>query len=208
MIEAVKEAAAKQGGSTCRRRSPRWRWRCGRSSRNGYRGGRSGRHPERFFNQRGSGAVPAKFYESVMHDPERRDPRGYIIPSDQADFPTATKFINALIKCGVTVERATAAFTVNGKQYPANSWVVKCAQAFRPHVLDMFEPQDHPNDFQYPGGPPVPPYDVTGYTLALPDGRPIRPHSGSIRRTVRKGEWRCRSRPPRKIPGPANRQAT
>jgi hypothetical protein len=30
----------------------------------------------------------------------------------------------------------------------------------------MFEPQDHPNDFLYPGGPPIPPYDVAGWTLA------------------------------------------
>jgi hypothetical protein len=34
----------------------------------------------------------------------------------------------------------------------------------------MFEPQDHPNDFRYPGGPPIPPYDVTGYTLAYQMG--------------------------------------
>ena len=31
----------------------------------------------------------------------------------------------------------------------------------------MFEPQDHPNDFAYPGGPPVRPYDSAGYTLAF-----------------------------------------
>src|SRR5690606_39221657 len=75
-----------------------------------------------------------------------------------------------LIKSGVTVHRATAAFTVNGKRYPAGSYVVKTAQAFRPHVLDMFEPQDHPNDFQYPGGPPIPPYDNAGWTLAYQMG--------------------------------------
>jgi hypothetical protein len=34
----------------------------------------------------------------------------------------------------------------------------------------MFEPQDHPNDFRYPGGPPIPPYDATGYTLAFQMG--------------------------------------
>jgi hypothetical protein len=34
----------------------------------------------------------------------------------------------------------------------------------------MLEPQDHPNDFQYPGGPPKPPYDITGYTLAFQMG--------------------------------------
>ncbi|HLF47245.1 MAG TPA: hypothetical protein VI548_12515, partial [Chitinophagaceae bacterium] len=33
-----------------------------------------------------------------------------------------------------------------------------------------FEPQDHPNDFQYPGGPPVPPYDAAGWTLAYQMG--------------------------------------
>lgn len=119
---------------------------------------------------RSAGTVPAKLYASTLHDPLLRDPRGYIVPADQPDFPTATKFINTLIKNGVTVQRATADFEVTRKHYPADSWIVKTAQAFRPHILDMFEPQDHPNDFQYPGGPPIPPYDVTGYTLAFQMG--------------------------------------
>jgi hypothetical protein len=34
----------------------------------------------------------------------------------------------------------------------------------------MFEPQDHPDDIPYPGGPPRPPYDVTGYNLAYSMG--------------------------------------
>jgi hypothetical protein len=115
-------------------------------------------------------AVPAELYESVLHDPKMRDPRGYIIPADQADFATATKFVNALLKNGITVMKATSAFQVAGKSYPAGSYVVKCAQAARPFVLDMFEPQDHPNDFRYPGGPPIPPYDIAGWTLALQMG--------------------------------------
>jgi hypothetical protein len=115
-------------------------------------------------------SVPASVFEQVIHDPRLRDPRGFIVPSDQPDFANATEFINALLKNGVAVHRATAAFTVNGKPYPAGSYVVKCAQAFRPHVLDMFEPQDHPNDFAYPGGPPKRPYDITGWTLAMQMG--------------------------------------
>src|SRR5581483_466462 len=86
------------------------------------------------------------------------------------DFPTAIEFVNSLLKTGITVLRATAEFEVTGKRYPAGSFVVKTAQAFRPHILDMFEPQDHPNDFRYPGGPPVPPYDIAGWTLALQMG--------------------------------------
>ncbi len=115
-------------------------------------------------------AVPASLYTSVLHAPAARLPRGYIIPSDQPDFPTATKFVNALLKNGITVHRASAPFEVGGRRYPARSWVVKTAQAFRPHVLDMFEPQDYPDEFRSPGGPPVPPYDITGYTLAYQMG--------------------------------------
>ncbi len=122
-------------------------------------------------SNRGNGAnMPVKFYDSVMHNNVYKDPRGYIIPSDQPDFATAVEFLNALIRTGVVVQKATTGFTVAGKKYPAGSYVVKTNQAFRPHVLDMFEPQDHPNDFQYPGGPPVPPYDAAGWTLAFQMG--------------------------------------
>src|SRR5215831_5989302 len=114
----------------------------------------------------GGGGAPLAVYTNVLHDPKLRDPRGFILPSDQPDFPTATKFVNTLIKAGVVVQRATAPFTVAGKQYPAGSYVVKTAQPFRAHVMDMFEPQDHPDDIPYPGGPPRPPYDVTGYNIA------------------------------------------
>jgi hypothetical protein len=115
-------------------------------------------------------AVDPSLYEAVLHDPAKRAPRGYIIPADQADLPTAIVFLNALIKNGVEVERANSPFTVEGHNYPAGSFVVLTAQAYRPHVLDMFEPQDHPQDFEYPGGPPIKPYDTTGYTLALQMG--------------------------------------
>ena len=119
----------------------------------------------------GSGAVAqAGSFERLFRDPRERDARGYILPSDQPDFLTALKFAGALLENGVTVHRATGAFTVQGKPYPAGSLVVKTAQAFRPHVLDMFEPQEHPHDLAYPGGPPIPPYDNAGWTLAFQMG--------------------------------------
>lgn len=120
-------------------------------------------------NQSGSGSssqMTAGFVHDVISRTENLDPYGYVIPSDQPDFPTAVKFLNALIRAGITVHQAPEAFTIDDKTYPAGSYVVKTAQAFRPHVLDMFEPQDHPNDFRYEGGPPVPPYDAAGWTLA------------------------------------------
>ena len=122
--------------------------------------------------QEGTGrfrGYPLKYYE-MMFDPQERDPRGYVIPSDQPDFLTATKFVNTLIKNGITVLRATRAFEVMGKTYPEGSYIVKTAQAFRPHVLDMFEPQDYPDDIPCPGGPPNPLYDSAGWTLAFQMG--------------------------------------
>src|SRR5687768_12539017 len=118
----------------------------------------------------------------TLRKPELRDPRAFIIPSDQPDFLTAIKFINALREVNVTVHRATSSFAVNGRQYPAGSFVVFTAQAFRPHVMDMFEPQDHPNVIPYPGAAPTPPYDTAGWTLAFQMGvqfdRILEPFSG------------------------------
>jgi len=107
---------------------------------------------------------------AALHRPEDRDPRGYILSSGQRDFATATRFINALLENGITVNRATREFTAQGKTYPAGSYVVLTAQAFRPHIIDMFEPQDHPDNIPYAGAPPIRPYDNAGWTLAFQMG--------------------------------------
>ena len=104
------------------------------------------------------------------NDPSLRDPRAYVLPADQPDFPTATKFVNALIRNGVTVEQADAPFGIGSRRYPPGSYIVRTAQAFRPHVLDMFEPQDYPDQVPAPGQPPTPPYDSAGWTLAFQMG--------------------------------------
>jgi hypothetical protein len=120
----------------------------------------------------GRGGAPERDLElwAELRRPELRDPRYFIIPSDQPDFLTAIKFVNALREVNVAVRRATTEFDAAGKRYPAGSFVVPAAQAFRPHVLDMFEPQDHPNVIPYPGAPPTPPYDNAGWTLAFQMG--------------------------------------
>jgi hypothetical protein len=48
--------------------------------------------------------------------------------------------------------------------------VIRTGQAFRAQVLDMFEPQDHPDDIPYEGAPPIAPYDNAGWTLAYQMG--------------------------------------
>lgn len=116
------------------------------------------------------GNIALKFFDTVLRNPANRDPRGYIMTADPPDPGTLVRFINTCLRSGLVVQKATAAFTVNGKSYPVGSYVIKADQAFRPEVLDRFEPQDHPNDFLYPGGPPIRPYDMTGWTLAYQMG--------------------------------------
>ncbi|MCC7195757.1 MAG: peptidase [Gemmatimonadaceae bacterium] len=140
----------------------------------GGRGGRGNAPLDAFsaadFGGRGQGGPTKAQFMETFRNPADRMPRGYILTVNQPDFLTAEKFLVALQKTGIVVHRATANFTVAGKQYPAGSYVVKTAQAFRAHVLDMFEPQDHPNDFAYPGAPPTRPYDNAGWTLAMQMG--------------------------------------
>ncbi len=103
--------------------------------------------------------------DSVFADPMLRDPRAYVLRSDQPDWSAAQRFARALMRCGVEVQRAGASFPMNGAVMPAGSLVVACDQAYRAHVLDQFEPQWHPDDVR--DGKPVPPYDSAGWTLAL-----------------------------------------
>jgi hypothetical protein len=138
---------------------------CGAAAGGGARGGFGGGGG----GGRGGGGGCPQLY-AALTSKETRDPQGFIMPADSPDFGTSVRFVNALIKSGIIAYRATASFTVGGKQYPANSLVVKSGQAFRPHVMDMFEPQDHPDDIPYPGAAPLAPYDNAGYTLAFQMG--------------------------------------
>lgn len=98
------------------------------------------------------------------------DPYAYVIPPEQWDEGEAIELVNTLYQGGVEIHRADRSFKVDGKKYPAGSFVVKAAQAFRPMVLDMMEPQNYPTLLKYPGGPPDPPYDLAGWTLPMQMG--------------------------------------
>lgn len=113
------------------------------------------------FYQMGRDAIKAGKEES---------PYAYIIPPDQWDAAEAIEMLKVLDRGGIDIHRATSSFTVDGESYPAGSYVIYSAQAFRAHLVDMLEPQAYPERRLYPGGPPEPPYDMAGWTLPIQMG--------------------------------------
>ncbi len=94
----------------------------------------------------------------------------YVIPKDQWNPSEAMNLTNILMQGGLEAKMATSAFSVNGKSYEAGSVIFYGAQSFRPYLADLMEKQVYPDQFQYPGGPPMPPYDLAGWTLPMQMG--------------------------------------
>ena len=97
-------------------------------------------------------------------------PFAYVIPPDQRDTYALYEMLDILQFGAVEIHRATAAFNANGKQYPAGSFVIKTAQPYGGFANTMLARQEYPDLRLFPGGPPEPPYDVTGQTLWMLTG--------------------------------------
>jgi hypothetical protein len=97
-------------------------------------------------------------------------PFAWLVPPDQVDPGTAAEMLSILHATGVEVHQADDEFTADGVRYPEGTYILYCAQPYRPHLNDMMERQVYPNRSSYPGGPPEAPYDTAGWTLPLQMG--------------------------------------
>jgi hypothetical protein len=77
------------------------------------------------------------------------------------------ELLNIMRTGQVEIQRANAAFTADGKTFEAGSHVIKVAQPYGAFAKTMLEKQVYPDLRLFPGGPPKPPYDVTGHTLGM-----------------------------------------
>ena len=107
--------------------------------------------------------------EAIEVQPDGQ-PFAFVIPQKQHDYPTALRMLRILSFGGVEIHQAKSDFVADGKFYPAGSFVVLMSQPYRPYAQALLEKQKYPDMRQYPGGPPVPPYDNAGWTLPLQMG--------------------------------------
>ena len=97
-------------------------------------------------------------------------PFAYVIDLHaQHDAGAAVELLRIFRVAGVEIRQADASFSADGTEYPAGTYIIP-PQAFRPFVVDLMEAKVFPDRRQYPGGPPEPPYDMTGYELRLQMG--------------------------------------
>lgn len=94
----------------------------------------------------------------------------YVFSPDQWDRSETRELINILIRGGLEAHVAKTGFEVNGQNFSEGTVIFYGAQAFRPYLVDLMEKQNYPDEFEYPGGPRVPPYDLAGWTLPMQMG--------------------------------------
>jgi len=97
-------------------------------------------------------------------------PYAFIVPGEQHDPVAAGELVELILRHGVRVARARRAFTIGRRTYPAGTLVIPAAQPYREFLITMLRPQRYPEVMPYPGGPILPPYDATSWSLPISMG--------------------------------------
>ncbi len=97
-------------------------------------------------------------------------PFAYVIPQEQRDPVAAVELLRRLAFGGVRVSQLTSATAIGDETYPAGTWIVPTDQEFAAIARQVLNVQTYPDMRQYPGGPPLRPYDAAGWTLPMQMG--------------------------------------
>jgi hypothetical protein len=94
-------------------------------------------------------------------------PAAWVIPGGQKNQAGFAELVRILATAQVEMQAASVRIQVNGVTYPPGSIVVEMRQPYAGFVQALLAPEAYPGTFDYPGGPPREPYDVTAHNLPL-----------------------------------------
>ncbi|HKW40329.1 MAG TPA: M14 family metallopeptidase [Gemmatimonadales bacterium] len=94
-------------------------------------------------------------------------PYAYVLPRQHQDTVGLATLLGILHRGQVEIRTALHPITLGTQRFPAGSYVVVLRQPYAAFAKTLLEPQHYPDLRLYPGGPPLPPYDVTAHTLPL-----------------------------------------
>jgi len=97
-------------------------------------------------------------------------PYAVIFPPEEGDPLTRVKLLRLMERAGVVVERAREEFRAGGAIFPEDTYVIRLAQVYGRYAKEMLERQTYPEVRLAPDLPPIPPYDVTAWSLGLQMG--------------------------------------
>ncbi len=104
-----------------------------------------------------------------------RWPQAWVIPAGQDNHMGLQQLLRVLTTGAVEVHRAEASFQAtvpadgssSVRTFPEGSYVIPMQQPYGAFAQTMLEIQDYPDLREYPGGPPIRPYDATAHALPL-----------------------------------------
>ncbi len=112
-------------------------------------------------------------------------PYAYVVPQQQRDPVAAVELLRRLAFGGVRVWQLSAAVEIGGERFPAGTWIVPTDQEFAAFARQLLNVQKYPDLRQYPGGPPLRPYDAAGWTLPLQMGVRVVPVTTPLASDIR-----------------------
>jgi len=107
-------------------------------------------------------------------------PCAYVVPRDQRDPVAAVELLRRLAFGGVRVHELARPAEIDGREYPAGTWVVPADQEFGAMARELLDARVYPDLRAYAGGPPLRPYDATAWTLPLQMGVAVSAVAGPL----------------------------
>lgn len=102
-------------------------------------------------------------------------PFAWLIPPDQKDPHSTWEMLDRIHATSVDIHISTEEFVADDIKYPEGTFILYCAQPYRPYIMDLMENQQYPDRPLYYGGPDEPPSSpnqtyVSGWTFPLQMG--------------------------------------